>query len=320
MENTKLISIVVPMYNECEGLHGFFDVLFPILNKIEGYKFEVVVVNDGSKDNTYELLQKEQENHKEIVLVNLSRNFGHEPAVAAGLRVASGDAVIPMDADLQDPPEIIPELIKKFEEGYDVVNAKRASRKDDTAFKRNTAGLFYKIIAKWSGKVKVAENVGHYRLMSRRVVDQVIALNDYVRVLRVEVPYVGYKTTQVEFVRAPRLAGKTHYNLKSMTDLAVDSIVSTTPQPLKLIKGWAICMGVIAVLSTLVELVLFILDLCNVTHLGGLSLLAWLVINVLLIVGTVIMVSLAIMAEYQARTFLEAQKRPFFIIESVVRK
>ena len=146
MGKAKFISLVIPMYNECEGLHNFFEVLFPIINKIDNYSFEVVVVNDGSKDNTYELLQKEQENHKEIVLVNLSRNFGHESAVAAGLKVSTGEAVIPMDADLQDPPELIPELIKKYEEGYDVVNAKRASRKDDTAFKRNTAGMFYKII------------------------------------------------------------------------------------------------------------------------------------------------------------------------------
>lgn len=320
MEKKKLISIVVPMYNESEGLHNFLEVLFSNLNQIKNYDFEVVVVNDGSKDDTYEKLKQEQNNYPQIVLVNLSRNFGHECAVSAGLNTASGDAVIPMDADLQDPPELISKLIEKFEEGYDVVNAKRSSRKDDTSFKRNTASMFYKIIGKWSNKVKISENVGHFRLMSRRVVDQVIALNDYVKVLRVEVPYVGFKTTEVEFVRAPRNAGKTHYNLKSMTDLALDSIISTTPQPLKFIKGFAIGFTLITLLSLISQIIMFTLHLCSVINIDTVYMLIWLVINILLLIGSFILVSLGIMAEYEARIFMEAQKRPFYIIESVIRK
>lgn len=317
----KLVSIVVPMYNEKEMVNAFLEALTKELSAIKGYEFEIVAVNDGSKDNTLELLKLAQDKYKNLVVVNLSRNFGHEPAVDAGLNTAKGDAVIPMDADLQDPPSVIPQLIAKWEEGYEVVNAHRASRKDDGVFKRVTASMFYKLIAKMSGKVKVERNVGHFRLISRRVCDKVIALHDSVRVFRVEVPYVGFKTTSVDFVRPPRLKGETHYNIQSMSNLALDSIIITTTYPLKFITRMTIAMIFTTILSILAELVFFILSLCSIVNfISEVGYFAWLIINVMGIIGAFIMVSLAIISQYNARSFTEAQSRPFYIIDEISSK
>ena len=141
----KKISIVTPMYNEAPMVHLFLETVDGVLKKLTNYDYEIVCVNDGSKDGTLELLKKEQDTFPKLVIVDLSRNWGQESAVRAGLLTASGDAIIPMDADLQDPPELIPEMIGKWEEGFEVVNAKRVSRKKDTACKRNTAGIYYRI-------------------------------------------------------------------------------------------------------------------------------------------------------------------------------
>ncbi|MFZ9704285.1 MAG: glycosyltransferase family 2 protein, partial [Bacilli bacterium] len=184
----KLISIVVPMYNEEKVVPLFFSAMNDVLKNIPNYRFEIVVVNDGSKDQTLSLLKAQQGQQANLVIVNLSRNFGHEPAVAAGIKVAKGDAIIPMDADLQDPPTLIAALIKKFEAGYEVVNAKRKGRHEDTFFKRYSAIKFYQFIAKLSGKVKIPQNVGHFRLISRRVADEVNRLSERNRVFRIEVP------------------------------------------------------------------------------------------------------------------------------------
>src|SRR5574344_1071373 len=172
---TELISIIVPMYNEEEMVDLFFDTIIPILKSIKNYDYEIVAVNDGSKDKTLELLKEKQKTVEELVIVDFTRNFGHEAAVSAGLKNASGDVLIPLDADLQDPPSLIPELIKKYEEGYEVVDAKRGSRKDDTFMKRTTAKMFYSLINKISD-IDVPNNVGHYRLITRKVADAVNAL------------------------------------------------------------------------------------------------------------------------------------------------
>ncbi len=314
----KLISIVVPFYNEEPMADHYFEKLFEVLNPLKNkYNFEVVSVNDGSKDRTLEILLENQKKHNEIRVVNLTRNFGHESAVCAGLSSAKGDAIIPMDADLQDPPEVIVSLLEKFEEGYEVVNAKRRARDTDTFLKKKTASMFYKFISKLSKKVKIPEDVGHFRLISRRALDEVLALGEVTRVFRVEVPFVGFKTTEVEFVRPPREFGETHYNYKNMFELASDSITSTTVVPLRFSLIPTIFFGGLTFLSLITMLVFDILFWCNVRPLGEFELMIWLIANIIGIFGSAIFVTLTIMSEYLAKTFKEAQHRPVFLIDKI---
>ncbi len=316
----KLISIVVPMYNEAPVVTIFFERINQVLATIKNYRFEIVVVNDGSHDDTLTLLKEQQTRQANIVIVNLSRNFGHEPAVAAGLKVARGDAAIPMDADLQDPPELIVDLLTKFEEGYEVVNAKRASREDDSFMKRTTAKYFYAIIGKISGKVKIPNNVGHFRLISRRVLDEVNLLSEKNRVFRIEVPYVGYKTTEVLFKRPKRAGGESHYNYKSMFKLAGDAIASSTSTPLNWPIKFTVLLSVMFSLSSVTQLVLYILGITNVMNpLSNNTHLTWLALNVVTLLFLIMLFFLSVMALYLARVFIETQNRPFYVIDEVIQ-
>ncbi len=309
----KLISIVVPMYNEEKVVPLFFAEINKVLQNIKNYQFEIVVVNDGSKDQTLALLKAQQVLQKNLVIVNLSRNFGHEPAVAAGIKTAKGDAIIPMDADLQDPPTLIQSLLSKFEDGFEVVNAKRKGRHEDTFFKRFSAIKFYQFVAKLSGKIKIPQNVGHFRLISRRVADEVNRLSERNRVFRIEVPFVGFKTTEVLFDRPKRVAGETHYNLKSMLKLAVDAIASTTSVPLVWPVQIFMLVGFIFGLSVLVQFILFF----TIT-LSENVLLIWLLGNIILFLFTLLFFVLSILSLYLSRVFIETQNRPFYIIDEVI--
>lgn len=302
------------MYNEQPMVPHFLEKIAEVISDNASYTFEVVAVNDGSKDQTLTLLLEAQAKYKFLRVVNLSRNFGHEPAVAAGLSIAKGEAVIPLDADLQDPPELIKVMLEKFEEGYEVVNARRASRKEDKFIKRYTAEKFYKVIDKMSGKVRVPQNVGHYRLISRRVVDEVLKLTEKTRVFRVEVPYVGFKTCEVAFVRPERSHGETHYNMRSMIDLALNAIVSTTTRPLRFIFKFAVWFGVVGFLSVATQIVLYFVLTSPAPIINHLI---WAVINAGLILTSIILLNLSIISLYLEKTFIEVQNRPFFVIESV---
>jgi glycosyltransferase involved in cell wall biosynthesis len=308
----KLISIIVPMYNEESVIPIFFSTLNDVLTSLPQYRFEIIVVNDGSKDQTLSLLLDQQKKQANLVIVNLSRNFGHEPAVAAGIYSSKGDALIPMDADLQDPPTLIQAMLTQFEQGYEVVNAKRRRRHEDSFFKRFTAIKFYQWIAKLSGKITIPQNVGHFRLISRRVADRVIQLSERNRVFRIQVPFVGFKTTTVEFDRPKRAAGQTHYNFKSMVKLAIDAFTSTTGAPLMWPFTIAVLWGGLTVTSIIVMVTLFSLTLLTET-----MFMIWLVANVLSIGLTLILLILALMSLYLSRVFIETQNRPFFVIDKV---
>lgn len=312
----KLISIVVPMYNESAVISTFFAKISEITKGLSTYQFEIITVNDGSKDDTYVKMLEAQQTYENIVIVNLTRNFGHEAAVAAGLSVAKGVAVIPMDADLQDPPEVIEGMLKMFEEGYDVVNARRASRKEDTFIKRFTAKKFYQVIDSMAGKVRVPQNVGHFRLISRRVLDEVLKLKEHNRVFRVQVPYIGYKTGEIAFIRPKRELGKTHYNFKSMFDLAFNAIISTTIKPVYWALKFAMFMIFITSISLLTQLGFYITDLF-INFSFAVYYQTWSIINVILVIASINMFFLGIMSIYLGKTFAESQNRPFFLIESV---
>ncbi len=316
----KLISIVVPMYNEEEMAPIFLEEVSKVMKGLTDYRFEIVAVNDGSKDKTLEVLKKSLDTYPWLVIVNLSRNFGHESALHAGLIEAKGDAVIPMDADLQDPPSLIPELVKKWEEGYDVVNAKRKSRKEDTFYKRKTAGMFYRFINKLSPKVKIPENVANFRLINRKALDQVLALSEKNRVFRVEVPYVGFKVGEVYFSRPKRDKGQSKYNTKAMTSLAIASTVSLTTRPLDWCIGWTMLTGIVTMLSIISEIVIAILLATNILTFSWIYMVVWLGINITLLIASVIMVQLTIMSQYLAKDVLEARNRPDVIVDEVIRK
>ena len=318
----KKISLVIPMYNEEAMISLLFDTLKEkVVKPLSGhYEVEIVAVNDGSKDQTLELLKKQIKDTPELVVVNLSRNWGQEPAIRAGLLTATGDCVIPMDADLQDPPEIIPQMIEMWEQGYEVVNAVRVSRKKDSSFKRNSAGFFYRYIDKISPKVKIPNNVNNFRLIDRRVVDEVNALSESNRVLRVEIPFVGFKTGAVEIVRAKRAQGKSHYPLSAMVNLAQNSIVAVSTKPLEISLKLSIFLFIMFCLSSIAELTLFILKLCSVLNIGEMALWAWLIINIILLLSMLFSGVLFIQALYIGKISDESTGRPSVIIKEVIKK
>jgi len=309
----KKISIVVPMYNEEKVIPLFFAEINQVLSTLPQYQFELVVVNDGSKDQTLTLLKAQQAKQSNLIIVNLSRNFGHEPAVAAGIKTATGDAIIPMDADLQDPPMLISELLKQFEHGFEVVNAKRKGRHEDSFFKRFSAIKFYQFIAKLSGKIKIPQNVGHFRLISRRVADEVNRLSERNRVFRIEVPFVGFKTTEVLFDRPKRAAGETHYNLQSMMKLAVDAIASTTSVPLVWPVQVFLAVGTLFAISVIGQLSLLIFLPIEAT-----IQLIWLATNIIILMFVLLFFVLSIISLYLSRVFIETQNRPFYVIDQVI--
>ena len=317
----KKISIVTPMFNEEEMAPIFLEALDKVLSSIKNYKFEIVAVDDGSKDNTLNVLSTLQEKYTNLVIVKLSRNFGQDYAIAAGLKIASGDAIIPIDSDLQDPVELIPELIKMWEEGYQVVNAHRASRKSDTFFKRNTAGIYYKYLHKISPRTHIPQNVANYRLVDRCVVDEINAMNEANPIFRIQVPFVGYKVGTVDFVREKREKGESKYNLKAMTNLAFSSITSLSSKPLLVSIKLAITFFVLFLISSITELVLFLLQKNGLQiSISEISYGAWLIINALLFVTIVILGILSIQSIYISQVADSSKNRPAYIIDKVIRK
>lgn len=229
----KKISIIIPAYNEEESLSFLFERLNKITREIENYEFEILLVNDGSKDRTIEIIKEQRKQDNRISYVDLSRNFGKETAMIAGLDYAEGDAVIFMDADLQDPPELIPELIKYWEEGYDDVYARRKTRKGETFLKKFTSKMYYKILQKIAG-MEIQRDTGDFRLLDRRCVNALRKLRESQRCTKSMFSWIGYKKKEVLYDREPRVAGKTKWNYLKLIDLAIDGITSFTTSPLRL--------------------------------------------------------------------------------------
>lgn len=283
---SALISIVAPMYNEEQVCPLYIEETIKVVRQLEPrYRVEIICVNDGAKDNTLNEMLKAQAKYPDHVgVVNLTRNFGLEGAVNAGLKTATGDAVIVMDADLQDPPELILEMVKKWEKGADIVVASREARTNDTFFKRTTANIYYKVLDSLSGKLKLENNAANYRLMSRRAVDTVLSLPEVNTYFRVDVPFIGMKTEKVSYNREERAAGVTNYNFEKLVRCALDGLTSISIEPLRkvmfmiplmlilliasvigaiLTTGyWSILLGVAAIISfffMLLFVVLFIM-------------------------------------------------------------
>lgn len=231
----QLISIIAPMYNEEQVCPLYIEETMKVVRQLETkYRVEIICVHDGAKDKTLQKMYEAQQKYPQhIGVIDLTRNFGLEGAVNAGLKTATGDAVVVMDADLQDPPILILDMVEKWENGADVVVASRESRTNDSFFKRTTANIYYSILDSLSGKLKLEKSAANYRLLSRRAVDALLSLPEVNTYFRVDVPFIGMKTDKVEYNREERAAGMTNYNIVKLVQCALDGLTSISIEPLR---------------------------------------------------------------------------------------
>ena len=229
----KKVSILIPAYNEEEVLYTLYDRLENVINKLNNYEFEVLLINDGSKDNTLNILRELRKRDKRMCYINLSRNYGKETAMIAGLDYVTGDCCIILDADLQDPPELIEEMLKYWEQGYDDVYAKRKSRAGESFMKKFTSSLFYKMLQK-STRIPIQKNTGDFRLLDRRCVDALRKFRESERYTKGMFSWIGFNKKEILFDRDPRVAGSTKWNYWKLIDLAIEGITSFTTKPLRI--------------------------------------------------------------------------------------
>ena len=243
----KKISIIIPVYNEEEALPLLYKELCRVIDKMPNYEFEILFINDGSKDKSLELIKKFREEDEKINYVDFSRNFGQEVAMAAGLDYATGDCAIFMDADLQDPPDLVPEMVKYWEEGYDDVYARRKKRTGESFLKKFTSKMYYKVLQKMT-KVEIQKDTGNYRLIDRRCINALRKMKESERNLKSLFSWIGYNKKEVLFDRPPRVAGKTKWNYLKLIDLAINGITSFTTSPLKFATYFAIPTFIVLVI------------------------------------------------------------------------
>ncbi len=303
----KKIDIIIPAYNEEEALPFLFERLEKIMNENTNYQFELLFVNDGSKDKTLEMIKERREQDNRISYVNFSRNFGKETAMIAGLDYSTGDAVIFIDADLQDPPELIPELIKYWEEGYDDVYARRKSREGETFFKKFTSKMYYKVLQKMS-RVEIQVDTGDFRLLDRRCVNALKKLRESQRCTKSMFSWIGYKKKEVLYDRDPRIAGKTKWNYKRLVDLAIDGITSFTTSPLRLSTYIAI-----PTFTALAVYFIYVIIKCFVVH-APIQAYQAIILLILFFSGIQILL-FGIMGEYLGRIFNETKNRPLYLVD-----
>jgi polyisoprenyl-phosphate glycosyltransferase len=306
---TPTLSIVVPCFNEEAGIRAFHRCLSTVMDKL-GETWEVIYVNDGSRDATLRLLQELHRSDPHVAVVNLTRNFGKEIALTAGLDHAGGAAVVVIDADLQDPPELIPDLLTAWREGNDVVYAQRRVRHGESLLKRTTADLFYRLMQRLGG-VQMPRNAGDFRLMSRRVVDAVLSMRERHRFMKGLFAWVGFPTKAVLYDRAPRHAGSTSWNYWRLWNLALEGITSFSVMPLKVATYLGLLVAVFAGLYG-IQLIVRTLVFGNPVA-GYPSLMA-----VVLFLGGVQMIMLGVIGEYLGRVFNEVKQRPLYLVESVL--
>lgn len=307
MPAPPIISVLCPCYNEQETLQLFTNTITTILNQTP-YSYELIFINDGSTDNTLIELNKLLVDTNNIRVINLSRNFGKEAALTAGLDSAKGEVIIPIDVDLQDPPELIYDFLREWQNGYDVVLAKRVDRSSDTFLKKVTANLFYKF-HNHIADVSIPDNVGDFRLITRPVVEAIKQLRENQRFMKGIFSWVGFKTTVIEYTRQPRAAGQTHFNTWKLWNFALDGITSFSTAPLRVwLYLGLICSSVAFVYGSIIILktLLFGVDVPGYSSL----------ITIILFLGGVQLIGLGVMGEYIGRLYLESKRRPVYIIES----
>ncbi len=302
----KKISIIIPAYNEEESLPLLYERLEKLMNSIENYEFEILFVNDGSRDNTINLIKEYREKDNRISYVDFSRNFGKEIAMIAGLDYAKGDCVIFMDADLQDPPELIPELIKYWEEGYDDVYAKRTSRKGETWLKKFTSKMYYRVLQSLTN-VPIQKDTGDFRLLDKRCVNALKKMRESQRNSKSMFSWIGYKKKEVLYDRDPRVAGQTKWNYKKLIDLAIDGITSFTTSPLRISTYISI-----PTFMALFVYFIYVIIKCIVTSTAIQAYQA--IILLILFFSGVQILLFGIIGEYLGRIFNESKNRPLYLV------
>ena len=302
----KIISIIIPMYNEQESLPMLYERLMKVLNNIK-YDYEILFVNDGSGDKSLDIVKDFNRINSNVSYISLSRNFGKEVAMAAAFDYVIGDAAIIMDADLQHPPELIHEMIKYWEQGYDDIYAKRRIRKGESAIKRYTAKKFYKILGKVS-RIPIQEDTGDFRLISRRFIDELRKIRESQRYTKGMFSWVGLKKTEIYFDREARIAGKTKWSYGKLIDLAVEGVTSFTVMPLKISMILGMGIGTISfiyLLYIVMKTLIFGVDTPGYAS----------IICVVLFMGGIQLFSLGIIGEYLGRVFMETKNRPLYVVE-----
>ena len=303
----KLITLLIPAYNEQEVLEPLFERLDTLAKSTKHYQFEFLFVNDGSRDDTLEIIKRRAEKDSRISYINLSRNFGKEIAMIAGIDHVKGDAMVILDADLQDPPELIPEMIAYWEEGYDDVYARRNSREGETWMKKRTSSWYYKLLQS-STSIPIQIDTGDFRLLDRRCIDALKQFRESQRNTKAMFSWIGYRKKEIFYDRDPRIAGTTKWNYRKLVNLAIDGITSFTTAPLRIatISGLGISLLAFCYILYLVIRPLFGVP----TGAGYSSLMA-----VILFIGGIQMLFLGIIGEYIGRIFVEVKQRPLYLIE-----
>lgn len=305
-----MISVVAPVYNEAPTLPLFCERVIAALEPL-GEPFELVLINDGSRDGSLDVMIAQHERDPRIKVVNFSRNFGHQLAITAGIDYARGAAVVVIDSDLQDPPEVIPDLVAKWREGYGIVFAQRAEREGETWFKKATAAFFYRLIRRITN-VNIPVDTGDFRLMDRKVVDTLKRMREHHRFMRGLSVWVGFKQTGVEYKRAPRHAGETKYPLNKMIRFALDGITSFSYLPLQLATTFGFIVAGISLLALIAVIILRLTGSQNAFYGQASTLVS------VLFLGGVQLIFLGIIGEYLGRIYDEVKRRPLYIVSDVL--
>ncbi len=295
------LSIIVPIYNESKTLQVLYERLMAVLSKTN-FDFEIILVNDGSSDDSFELICQLAEKNEKLKWVNFSRNFGHQAAISAGIAHASGDALVTMDGDLQDPPELIPSLVKEWEGGYEVIYARRSRRKGEFWGKKLAAFLFYRMLKKIT-PIHIPEDVGDFRLIDRKVAQELVNMPEPQRFLRGQIAWLGFSSSFVEFERAERYAGESKYTLRKLIQLAINGIWGFSKFPITMLWGFTVILFA-------VTMGLFIFG-----WLKGFDSQISIILPMLFLILTGNAGALALLGEYIYRVFDASRNRPAYIIK-----
>lgn len=307
----KKISVIIPMYYEEEVVTECYNRMTDVLSNIEGYDYEIICVNDGSKDKTLLILEGIAQRDRTVKIISFSRNFGHQAAVTAGLKYVTGDVAVIIDADLQDPPELIPEMLKLWEQGNQIIYGKRKKRVGESVFKLLTAKIFYKILNALSD-VEIPKDTGDFRLVDRKVVDVMNSMPEHNKFLRGLWGWIGFKQISYEYERKERFAGKTKYPLKKMLKLAQDGIISFSTKPLKMVGGLGIISIFVSFFILMYSILSYIFKWNNLTS-------GWASIMVAItFFAGVQLLSIWVMSEYIGRIYDETKQRPQYIIDKKI--
>ena len=303
-----IYSIVAPVFNEAETLPHFYARVIKVMEDI-GEPFEIVLINDGSRDKTYAILQEIHEKDARVRVVDFSRNFGHQIAISAGLDYAQGDAIVVLDSDLQDPPEVIPELIARWKDGAEVVYAQRAKRKGETFFKLATAAAFYRLIQRITA-VNIPSDTGDFRLLDRQVVDALVKMREHHRFMRGLSAWVGFRQDAVLYERHERFAGTTKYPLAKMIRFSLDAITSFSHVPLQIATSLGFGLALVSLIGILIAIILRLFTDAIVGQATTLIM--------VLFMGGIQLIFLGIIGEYLGRIYDEVRARPLYIVRKVL--